>query len=84
METLAFTVMVRADDPVPEDDDVVAGGWGAAMFVFLIVATVLLLFNFAKQMRKAQSAKDAGVFGDQPVRRDADEPDEPDEPDGSP
>lgn len=66
MSTLAHTVALVVDDPVPEDEDVVAGGWGAVMFVFLIAATVVLLFSFTRQLRKAQAAKDAGVYGDRP------------------
>jgi hypothetical protein len=64
MDTFVTSVMVRVDDPVPEDDDVVAGPWGALVFVFLIAATVLLLFSFTKQLRKTQAAKEAGVFGE--------------------
>ncbi len=71
MQTLALTVTTTPSDPVPEDDDVVAGPWGAVMFVFLIVATVLLLWSFTRQLRKAQEAKDAGVYGDPPVEREA-------------
>lgn len=67
MSTLAHTVALVVDDPVPEDEDVVAGPWGALMFVFLIAATVVLLFSFTRQIRKAQAAKDAGVYGDEPV-----------------
>jgi hypothetical protein len=62
---LALTVL--ADDKVPEDNDVVAGAWGALFFVALIGATVLLAFSFVKQLRKAKAAKDAGVYGDEPV-----------------
>lgn len=76
MQTLALLVLPwalrLADDPVPKDDDVVAGGWGAITFVFLILATALLLWSFTRQLRKAQKAKDAGVFGDEPARREAD------------
>lgn len=63
--TLALTVL--AEDTVPEDNDVVAGGWGAFFFVALILATVLLAFSFVKQLRKARAARDAGVYGDEPV-----------------
>ena len=80
METLAFAVTTTPQDPVPQDDDVVAGPWGALIFVVLIGATVFLLFNFTKQLRKAQAAKDAGVFGDPPAEP-ADETDEPDDSD---
>ena len=63
---LALTAL--AQDPVPKDEDVVAGWLGAAVFLFLIVAVVLLLVSFVRQLRKAQAAKDAGVYGDPPVR----------------
>jgi hypothetical protein len=79
MDTLAFTVLAStvvraADDPVPKDDDVVAGPWGAVIFVLLILATVFLLISFTKQLRKAQAAKDAGVYGDPPATDEDVEP----------
>jgi hypothetical protein len=40
------------------------------VFLLLIAAVVLLGFSLVKQLRKAQAAKDAGVYGD---------PEEPDE-----
>ena len=55
-------------DRTPADDDVVAGPLGALVFVLLIGAVVFLGFSLRKQLRKAQAAKDAGVF---------DEPEEP-------
>jgi hypothetical protein len=70
-----LAMILRVADTVPEDDDVVAGGWGALMFVFLIAATVLLCFSLVKQLRKAQAAKEAGVYGDAPAKEtNADEP----------
>jgi hypothetical protein len=72
----AHVVSLLAEDPVPKDDDVVAGGWGALMFVLLIAAVVFLAFSLTKQLRKAQAAKDAGVYGDKPVSPD-DGPAEP-------
>ncbi len=71
--------LILADDPVPEDNDVVAGPWGAIVFVVLILATVFLMFSFVKQLRKAQAAKDAGVFGDEPV---SERPDDDERPEG--
>jgi hypothetical protein len=62
-------LLVAAGDKTPKDQDVKAGGWGALVFVLLILAVVVLAFSFVKQLRKAQAAKDAGVYGD-----DADEP----------
>ena len=54
-------------DPVPEADDVTAGWIAALVFVFLIVAVVFLARSFLKQMRKAQAAREAGVYGDPPA-----------------
>jgi ABC-type uncharacterized transport system permease subunit len=68
-------LVVSAADKTPKDNDVVAGGWGALVFVALILAVVVLAFSFVKQLRKAQAAKDAGVYGS-----DDDEPADVDEP----
>ena len=57
-------LIVSATDKTPQDKDVKAGGWGALILVLLIVAVVVLAFSFTKQLRKAQAAKDAGVYGD--------------------
>ena len=59
-------LVVRATDKTPKDEDVKAGGWGALVFVLLILAVVVLAFSLVKQLRKAQAAKDAGVYGDEP------------------
>jgi hypothetical protein len=61
---LMITLADLPDDPTPEDGDVVAGPIGAVVVVLLILAVVFLLFSFTKQMRKTQSAKEAGVFGE--------------------
>ena len=37
----------------------------------MILAVVVIGFSLVKQLRKAQAAKDAGVYGDEPVTRDA-------------
>lgn len=58
------------DDPKPEDGDVVAGPLGFVMFILLILAVVLLLFSFAKQMRKVRAAREAGVFGEDAAERE--------------
>ena len=57
-----------ADDPTPADNDVVAGPLGFAIWIFLILSVVVLAFSLVKQLRKAQAAKDAGVYGDEPVK----------------
>jgi hypothetical protein len=53
-----------AVDKTPTDDDVKAGWTAFAIFLVLIAAVVVLAFSLAKQLRKAQAAKDAGVYGD--------------------
>jgi hypothetical protein len=68
---------VRADnpDPVPEADDVTAGWIAALVFAFLIVAVVFLARSFVKQLRKAQAAREAGVYGDPPTTPTQQRPD---------
>ena len=56
-----------ASDPVPADNDVVAGGTAMLVFGFLILAGVVLAFSFRKQLRKVQAAREQGVYGDEPA-----------------
>ena len=51
----------------PEPEDVKAGWLAFGLFLALCAAVALLGFSLVKQLRKAQAAKDAGVYGDQPV-----------------
>lgn len=60
----ATLAAILADDPVPADDDVVAGGWGAVMFIALILGTAVIAWSLTKHLRKVDEAKDAGVFDD--------------------
>jgi hypothetical protein len=61
-------------DSTPAAEDVKAG-WGALMlFVLLILAVVFLAFSLTKQLRKAQAARDAGVYGDPPTSAEEDAP----------
>jgi hypothetical protein len=69
---LLVNAVVSAADKKPDDADVKAGGWGALVFVLLILAVVVLSFSFVKQLRKAQAAKDAGAYGDEPAASDSD------------
>ena len=57
-----------------------AGPLGFAVWIFMIIAVVIIAFSLVKQLRKAQAAKDAGVYGDEPVQR-SEEPDATDAPD---
>jgi hypothetical protein len=63
-------LITLADDPTPQENDVVAGPLGFAVWIFMILAVVVIGFSLVKQLRKAQAAKDAGVYGDEPVQRD--------------
>ena len=58
----------------PEPEDVKAGWIALVVFLLLGAAVVFLGFSLVKQLRKAQSAKDAGLYGDEPVDRTADRP----------
>lgn len=58
-------------DKSPEPEDVKAGWTALLLFLGLAVAVAVLAFSLVKQLRKAQSAKDAGVYGDEPA---SDEP----------
>lgn len=64
-------IILQGNDKAPEPNDVTAGPLGFAVWVFLILAVVAIGFSLSKQLRKAQAAKDAGVFGDEPIDRDA-------------
>ncbi|NYG56779.1 hypothetical protein [Nocardioides perillae] len=69
--SLLTRLVVLADEVVegPEPEDVKAG-WGAfALFILGIAAVVLLSFSLVKQLRRAQQARDAGVYGDVPTDR---------------
>ena len=82
---LDLLIIALVDDPTPEDTEVKAGPLGFAVWIFMIIAVVVIAFSLVKQLRKAQAAKDAGVYGDEPVQR-SEEPDAPGTPDapGSP
>jgi len=71
--------LVAAADEVPKDEDVKAGWTAFVIFLLLAAAVVVLGFSLVKQLRKAQAAKDAGVYGDAPQtdRSGADETAEP-------
>ena len=68
-------------DETPDPTEVKAGPLGFAVWMFMILAVVVIGFSLVKQLRKAQAAKDAGVYGDEPVNRDekADTPSTTDE-----
>jgi flagellar biosynthesis/type III secretory pathway M-ring protein FliF/YscJ len=79
---LDLLIIALVDDPTPKDTEVKAGPLGFAVWIFMIIAVVIIAFSLVKQLRKAQAAKDAGVYGDEPVQR-AEEPETPGAPGGS-
>lgn len=62
-------LLILLDDPTPEPTEVKAGPLGFLLWIFMIIAVVIIGFSLVKQLRKAQAAKDAGIFGDEPVDR---------------
>jgi flagellar biosynthesis/type III secretory pathway M-ring protein FliF/YscJ len=76
---LDLLIIALVNDPTPEDTEVKAGPLGFAVWIFMIIAVVIIAFSLVKQLRKAQAAKDAGVYGDEPVQR-SEEPDAADAP----
>jgi hypothetical protein len=73
MNSLLVALVSFADkSPQPED---VKAGWGAfTLFLLLVAAVVFLSFSLVKQLRKAQAAKDAGVYDDPAESRDSQQP----------
>ena len=61
-------LIIFLEDPTPKPTEVKAGPLGFAVWIFMILAVVVIAFSLVKQLRKAQAAKDAGVYGDEPVR----------------
>jgi hypothetical protein len=51
-------------DQAPEPEEVTAGWTALVVFLLLAAAVAFLGFSLVKQLRKAQAAKDAGVFDD--------------------
>lgn len=64
------SLVLRLADPTPEPEEVKAGWTAFAVFLLLIGALVLLGFSLVKQLRRAEAAKKAGVYGD-PVETEA-------------
>jgi hypothetical protein len=65
----SYVWLLGADnpDPVPDAENVTAGWLAGLVFAFLIVAVVFLARSLVKQLRKAQAAREAGVYGDEPT-----------------
>jgi hypothetical protein len=72
MNALAVSVVLLLSDDGPKPEDVKAGWTAFAVFIGLILAVVFLGWSLVRQLRKAQKARDAGVYGDEPVRPEDD------------
>lgn len=74
--TTVFSVLLPlvtlAEESV-DPKDVKAGWLGFGVFLLLVLALAVLCFSMVKQLRKAQAAKDAGAFGDEPKSDGTDE-----------
>jgi hypothetical protein len=57
-----IVVLAAASDPRPDDNNVVAGWVGFAIVIALILAVVVILRSFTKQLKKVDAARDAGVY----------------------
>jgi hypothetical protein len=72
MNALAVSVVLLVGDEGPNAADVKAGWTAFAIFIGLILAVAFLGWSLVRQLRKAQRARDAGVYGDEPVRPEDD------------
>ncbi len=72
MNALAVSVILLLSDEAPKPEDVKAGWTAFAVFIGLILAVAFLGWSLVRQLRKAQRARDAGVYGDEPVRPEDD------------
>ena len=64
-------LIITLTDKVPEPEHVKAGWTALTVFLLLVLAVVVMSFSPVKQLRKAQHAKDSGVYGDEPVPDEA-------------
>ena len=64
LDLLLLTLSLAPIDAPPEPEDVKAGWTAMLIFIALAVALAVLGFSLAKQLRRAQAAKDAGVYGE--------------------
>ena len=64
MSTLnVLPLVLTFADNVPDEEDVTAGWMAFAIFILLVVAVGFLGWSLTKQLRKAQAAEDAGLYG---------------------
>ncbi|CUR55162.1 conserved hypothetical protein [metagenome] len=66
MNSFAMSVLVSLADEGLKDEDITAGWTAFAIFILLGLAVAFLGWSLTRQLRKAQRAKDSGVYGDEP------------------
>lgn len=66
LDLLLLTLSLAPIDDPPEPEDVKAGWTAMLIFIGLALALAVLGFSLVKQLRKAQAARDAGVFDEPP------------------
>lgn len=59
-------LLLALTDAPPEPEDVKAGWTAFALFLLLCLAVALLGFSLVKHLRKAENARKAGIYGDEP------------------
>ena len=57
-------LVLTAQDDAPADESVVAGPWGFAIFIGLVIAVAVLGWSLNKHLKKAHRAAGEGVYGD--------------------
>ena len=72
VQLLPLLIELERQKPIPDDEDVVAGSTGFYVFMTLIAVVALLAWSLTRQLKKVRAARDAGVYGDEPVQRGAD------------
>ena len=76
---MLIALLLPLTEEAPAAEDVKAGWIAFVVFIGLIVAVALLGFSLVKHLRRAEAAKDAGLFGDEPVAPAPDESAAPDD-----
>lgn len=66
MPALPVSLLLVLTDPVPEPADVKAGWTALVIFLVLAASVAFLGWSLTKQLRKADDARKAGVYGDEP------------------
>ena len=67
------SAVAAKDKPVDQDTNIVAGWTAFWIFLLLIAAVVVIGFALTRSLRTAARAKDAGVYGDEPVVDESDD-----------